>query len=134
MKTREIKTNLGMVALGAIDILEDSVEVFFDVEKVSDELQELINKEIEVEKVRHDEAMKEYLHGRKWSEYGVNITGSSVRVNVTDKKEVEAVLFVNFEDKEDERMWSDVSFNIDVSAHSEELKQMIVKAVVNKFF
>lgn len=129
-------TNIGTVELGAISILENSLEVFFDINTVSEDLQELINQNIEEAKAQYliNFADVVNIKNRKWCEAGVTITGKSIRINVTDKKEIETVLFVDFEDKKDDCMWTSAAIDIDLTMYSNELKQMILKAVVNKFF
>ena len=136
MKHKTFKTSIGSVELGSISVVEDSLMVFFDVDTVSDDLQELINQKIEETKAQYliDFADVIQKRNRKWCEAGVNVYGRSIRFSVNEKKEVETTLFVDFEDKEDDCMWTSAEISIDLTAYEDELKQMVVRAVVNKFF
>lgn len=135
MTRKTFKTNIGTVELGSIDILEDSLEVFCDIDVVSEDLQELINQKIEEAKEYEEKRLSDIweLKNKCWCQSGVTITGKSIRLIVNDKKEIETVLFVFFDDKEDDHIWASASIDIDLTAYSTELKQMLIKAIAKKF-
>ena len=132
MKNRTMTTNIGTINLADIDITDDSLEVFIPVVAVSENLKAII--EENVEKAKAD-SKAEFLDrkGKCWSDSGIIMNFQSLHITVKEKSFHYELCF-DFEDKEDECIWSGFSLEVDLSEHEAELKKLIVKAVIDKFF
>lgn len=132
MKNRIMTTNIGIINLADIDITDDSLEVFIPVIATSENLKAIIEENIQKAKV---EFKAEFLDkkDKKWSDTGIIMNFQSLHITVKEKSFHYELCF-DFEDKEDEQIWSGFSLEVDLSEHETELKKLIVKAVIDKFF
>lgn len=132
MRNRTMTTNIGIINLADIDITEDCLEVFIPVIAVSENLKAII--EENVEKAKAD-LKSEFLEGRnkKWSDAGIIMNFQSLHIIVKEKSFHYELCF-DFEDKEDECIFTGFNLEVDLSEHETELKKLIVKAVIDKFF
>ncbi len=133
MKT--IMSNHGEIALGrGMECFGN--QKFFNVRKVSDKIQQLINAGLEVSKAQFTEDMKDILEekGYAWGESGVDIQFMSLRVDITEKKEIETLLLVGYVDKENSILWNDLVLILDTSESHEEIKELLPKKMKEKYF
>lgn len=128
--------NFGVVNLGEIALVDDTLDVFIPVESFSVELQKRIDAEVEKVKAYRLAELKKYMPEKavtKWCDKGVDVIYKNLHI-VVKKKMFTYSLNYDFVDKENEYLWADVVINVDLSAYEQELKKMIVKAVIDKFF
>lgn len=133
MKRNEAVINYGAIEIGEIEFAEDIIQVWINVESVSDSLKEFIDKAIEVSK---EEALENLyrVHGKSWGSKGVTVFGMTLNVIAHKDKELETELYVNYEDLEDDNMWGGACIKVDLSGYEDELKQLVIKSIVNRFF
>lgn len=133
MKKNETVINYGAIEIGEIEFAEDIIQVWINVESVSDSLKECIDKAIEESKA---EAMEDLYkaHNKSWGSKGVTVFGMTLNVIAHKDKELETELYVNYEDVEDDGMWGGACIKVDLSGHESELKQLVIKSIVNRFF
>lgn len=132
MRNRTMTTNIGTINLADIDITEDCLEIFIPVIAVSENLKAIIEENVEKAKV---DFQSEFLEGRnkKWSDAGIIMNFQSLHITVKEKSFHYELCF-DFEDKEDECIFTGFNLEVDLSEHETELKKLIVKAVIDKFF
>lgn len=112
---------------------DDSLQFFIDINDISDELDEQIHQAIEEDKLYYTYYISKD-RGNEWSEAGVNIIGVSLNVSVKTDKQLECKIDVSYEDKVNPVLWSDVSIDVDPVAHGIKLKQLMLAAIMDKFF
>lgn len=71
--------------------------------------------------------------GKKWSDAGIVMTYQSLHITVKDKAFNYELCF-DFEDKESSLIYADFNLEVDLSEHTEELKKLVIKAMIDKFF
>ena len=132
MKNRTMTTSIGTINLAELDLIEDSFEVFIPIIAVSENLKVTIEENIQRAKAEHQ---KEFLDskGKKWSNSGIVMGFQSLHITV-EKKSFHYELCFDFEDIEDEMLWTGFNLAVDLSEHTEELKKLIIKAMIDKFF
>ena len=132
MKNRTMTTNIGTINLAELELIEDSFEVFIPIIAVSENLKVTIEENIQRAKAEHQ---KEFLDskGKKWSNSGIVMGFQSLHITV-EKKSFHYELCFDFEDKEDEMLWTGFNLAVDLSEHTEELKKLIIKTMIDKFF
>lgn len=112
---------------------DDSLQFFVDIKDVSEDLQEKINTAIAEDKQYYTYYISKD-RGNEWSEAGVNIIGVSLNVSIKEDKQLECKIDVAYEDKVNPVLWSDVSINVNPVSHGVELKQLMLAAIMDKFF
>lgn len=132
MRNKEMTTNIGTINLADIDITEDCLEVFIPVIAVSENLKAIIAENVEKAKA---DLKAEFLDRKckSWSDAGINMSFQSLHITVKEKSFHYELCF-DFEDKEDECIFTGFNLEVDLSEHETELKKLIVKAVIDKFF
>lgn len=136
MKNRTMTTSIGTINLADITLAEDTFCIFIPIVEVSDGLKATIEENIQKAK---DEWQKECLdeRGKKWSDKGVNVITQELRIIVGEKrgkKVFDCDLSYTFEDAENPIIWHGFSLEVDLSEHIEELKNLVIKAMTEKFF
>lgn len=133
MKNREMTTNIGTINLAELELTEDSLEVFIPITAVSDRLKAVIDENIQKAKEEHQ---KEYLNGKgkRWSDTGINIDYQSLHITIEKGKKFTYQLCFDFSDKEDDFIEAWFILDVDLSEYENELKKVIVKAMIDKFF
>lgn len=136
MKNRTMTTNIGTINLADITLADDTFCIFIPIMDLSDELKVIVDENIQKAK---DEWQKEALdvRGRKWSDKGINVITQDLRITVGEnrgKKVFDCDLSYTFEDAEDEIVWTGFSLEVDLSEHLAELKTLVIKAMIDKFF
>ncbi len=134
MKKKEITTSIGTINLNDIDFCENTLDVFIGIESVSADIQDKINEAVEIAKVEHLQRIKEYFTNKelKWTDAGVD-TYLSLHI-IIDNKKFSYRIEIDIEDKEDGTMWTSASVEVDLSEYQNELKKVIVKAMIDNFF
>ena len=134
MKRKNITTSIGTINLNNIEICDESLDIFIGIESVSADIQDKINEAVEIAKAEHIQMMKSFVHRRDliWSSAGVD-TDLSLHI-IVDNKKFTYRIEIDITDKADSTMWADASIEVDLSEHQNELKKVIVKAMIDKFF
>ena len=134
MKKKEITTKIGTINLNNIEFCENSLEVFIGIESVSEDIQEKIAEAVEIAKAEHLQVMKEHYTNKNltWGSAGVD-TELSLHI-IIDNKEFSYQIEIDITDKADDRVWTGASVEVDLSDYHNELKKVIVKAMIDKFF
>lgn len=133
MKRNDVVINYGAIEIGEIEFAEDVIQVWIDVKSVSDSLRESIDNLIEESK---EEALENLyrVHGKQWSDKGVTIYGMTLNITARLDNKLETELYVNYEDLEDDSMYWGITIAVDLTGHEAELKQLVIKSIVNRFF
>lgn len=134
--------NIGNLTLGDnISFAEDILQVFIDIKSMSKQLKRQIYKEIDEDKMYYSYYLQNKLNGRKWSKDGVNIVSTTLVVSISKVKDVHfglnslvCYIDVDYVDKTDPELYSHVSINANFSNNERELKQLILNALINRFF
>lgn len=114
---------------------EDCLQVFIGIKDMSKQLQKQINEEITLDKINYMNYMKRSLNGSRWSKEGVNIISTSLNITVPSvDKHLVCYIDAAYEDKVDQTMWSNVSIKVNLAKHEDELKKLILNALIDKFF
>lgn len=134
MKKQNITTTIGKINLDNIEFCDNSLDVFIGIESVSAEIQKKINAAVEIAKVEHIQMVKEHFSNKdlKWTDAGVD-TELSLHI-IVDKKHFSYRIEIDIEDREDDRVWTSASVEADLSEYQNELKKVIMKAMIDKFF
>lgn len=134
MMKKTITTTIGTINLNDISFVEDTLDVFIGIESVSAEIQDKINEAVEIAKAEHIQRIKEYCTSKdlNWTDAGVN-TDLSLHIIIEDKN-FSYRIEIDIIDKEDERVWTGASIDIDLSEYQNELKKVIIKAMIDNFF
>lgn len=133
MKRNDVFINYGAIEIGEIEFAEDIIQVWIDVKSVSDSLKESIDNLIEESK---EEALENLyrVHGKQWSDEGVTVYGMTLNITARLDNKLETELYVNYEDLEDDSMYWGITIAVDLTGHEAELKQLVIKSIVNRFF
>lgn len=133
MKKSIITTTIGTINLNQIEFIEDSLDIIIGIESVSAEIQNKINEAVEIAKDKELEHIKLY-HKNK------DLTWSNARADITlslgihlENKTFTYTIDVIIEDIESD-LSTNVSIEVDLSEYQNELKKIIVKAMIDKFF
>lgn len=134
MKRKAFTTTIGTINLNNIEFCENTLDVFIGIESVSADIQDKINEAVESAKAEHIQEIKEYYTNKdlSWTEAGVN-TDLSLHI-IIDNKDFTYRIEIDIVDKGDERVWTGASIDVDLSEHQNELKKVIVKAMIDNFF
>ena len=132
MKNRTLKTSIGIINIAELELADDCLEVFIPIVAVSENLKATIEENVQKAKAEYQ---KEFLdsRGQKWSDAGIVMTYQSLHI-IVKKKSFNYELCFGFEDKESCLIFADFNLEVDLSEHTEELKKLIVKAMIDKFF
>lgn len=134
MKRKAFTTTIGTINLNNIEFCENTLDVFIGIESVSADIQDKINEAVEIAKAAHIQEVKEYYTNKdlNWTDAGVN-TDLSLHT-IIDNKEFTYRIEIDIVDKGDERVWTGASIDVDLSEYQNELKKVIVKAMIDNFF
>lgn len=134
MMKKAITTTIGIINLNDISFVEDTIDIFIGIESVSADIQKKINEAVEIAKAEHIQRVKEYYTNKNlnWTDAGVN-TDLSLHIIVKNKK-FSYRIEIDIEDKKDDRVWTSASVDVDLSEYQNELKKVIVKAMIDNFF
>lgn len=134
MKRKAFTTTIGTINLNNIEFCENTLDVFIGIESVSADIQDKINEAVESAKAAHIQEVKEYYTNKdlNWTDAGVN-TFLSLHI-IVDNKEFAYRIEIDIEDKADDRIFTSASIDVDLSEYQNELKKVIVKAMIDNFF
>lgn len=134
MKRKNITTTIGTINLNDIEFCENTIDVFIGIESVSEYIQNKINEAVKIAKADHMQIVKEHYTNKNlhWTDAGVN-TFLSLHI-IVDNKEFVYRIEIDIEDKADGRIFTSASIDVDLSEYQNELKKVIVKAMIDKFF
>lgn len=134
MKKSNITTSIGTINLNDIEFCENTLDVFIGIESVSVDIQDKINEAVEIAKANHLQIVKEHFIHKdlNWTDSGVEAY-LTLHLIVEDKKFIYRIE-IDIEDKEDKRVWTSASVDVDLSEHQEEFKKVIIKAMIDNFF
>lgn len=134
MKKKNITTTIGTINLNDIEFCENTIDVFIGIESVSEDIQKKIGEAVEIAKADHLKMVKEHFIHKdlNWTDSGVE-TYLTLHIIVEDKKFTYRIE-IDIEDKEDKRVWTSASVDVDLSEYQNELKKVIVKAMIDNFF
>ena len=132
MENRTMTINIGTINLAELDLVEDCLEVFIPIVAVSDNLKATIEENVHRAKAEYQ---KEFLNcrGKKWSDEGIVMTYQSLHITVKEKAFNYELCF-GFEDKESSLICANFNLEVDLAEHTEELKKLVIKAMIDKFF
>lgn len=132
MKKGTLKTSIGTINLAELDFMEDCLEVFIPIVVVSENLKATIGENIQRAK---EEYQKDFLdcRGQKWSHKGIAITCQWLHITVKEKAFSYELCF-DIEDMGNSLVCTDFCLEVDLSEHTEELKKLLIKAMIDKFF
>lgn len=136
MKRKKITfENFGTINLENLEFLEDTFCIMIPVESVSDDLQKRIDEAIEKTKIEVLEERRKNrpdLYKDDWSEKGVDIFYKSFNISVV-RNAMYCELDVGFVDKENDHLETNVFIPVDLPEYKQEIKKIIVHAVVDTF-
>ena len=134
MKRKAFTTTIGTINLNNIEFCENTLDVFIGIESVSADIQDKINEAVESAKAEHIQEITEYytMKDLNWTDAGVN-TDLSLHI-IIDNKDFTYRIEIDIVDKGDERVWTGASIDVDLSEYQNELKKVIVKAMIDNFF
>lgn len=123
MKKSNITTTIGTINLNNIEFCENTLDVFIGIESVSADIQKKINEAVKMEKDKF---------AWRWKNKDVR-TDISLWIHIQNK-EVTYCISVDIIDKKNDSIFTDVEIDVDLSEYQNELKKVIVKAMIDKFF
>lgn len=140
MRRKEITTTIGTINLNDVEFCENSLDVFIGIESVSADIQKKINEAVEIAKVEQLQFLKEFVEehynsiykDKVWTDAGVDVD-LSLHI-IVDNKNFSYQIEIDITDKADDRMWTSASVDVDLSEYQSELKKVIIKAMIDKFF
>lgn len=124
MKNNVITTDFATVNISEIDVCGNEIDVYFPIATISDRLQKIID--ANVKKVK--ESTKE-----NWSNAGIDMFDQGLYISVKDKQ-FKCQLCFEFVDKENESLCADFNIEVDLSDQINELKKIIITAMIDQFF
>ena len=131
MKNKTMTMNIGTINLAEINLVEDSLEVFIPIITVSDNLKATVEEQTEKAK---EEFEKEFADKNlKWSKAGADITYQSLHI-VVENHVISSELCFDITDRENEFVETWFNLKVDLSEHMQELKKLILKTMIDKFF
>lgn len=123
-----METKVGIVNLAEKEVTTERIEMFFNLDSLSEKWKEIVFESIEEKKQEWDE---DYLNeqGIGWSDKGVDIDYMILSISLGEKDVTYAVI-VGFTDKDDKNLNDDICVEVDLP----ELKAEVKKALLEKFF
>lgn len=131
MKHEKYLGTVEKVALGEIEFMDDSIEIWVEIKETSDNLQSKILRAVEEEKERTVEKMQ-CLYNRGWEETVVKYL--TLHVVAKKDKTLETSVSVYFEEVDNPDVFESGYFAIDLSEHEMELKGLLIEGITGKFF
>ena len=125
-------TDIGTINLAEMELVTDCMELFIPIVAVSEKLKSTIEEQTKKAKTEYQKEFLAY-KGMKWCDNGTDITYQSLHVTVENHK-VSYELCFEITDKENEFIDAGFNLNVDLSEHTEEIKKLIIKAMIDKFF
>lgn len=131
MRTENIK-NVGVINMSNMTLMDD-IQMYIDIQSLSDDLKTDVEKAIEESKVPYAEKHKVMIerYGLKWGNSGFN---ESYQLEVSLKPDwtIDYFLSVFYEDKECEDLCDSIYLDLP-EYHKEEFKRIAFNALMEKF-
>lgn len=132
--------NIDIVKLGNVTLNENHIEAFIDIRDMSDTLKKDVQNSIEIAKITYCKKMKNI--NKKlgthictvWSNKPVNIDCTYLYVVLESGRFINSEICTCFSDPENEMMECDCTISVDLTPYSRELKKMIKRSILDKFF
>lgn len=131
MKNKTMTTNIGTINLAELNLVEDSLEVFIPIITVSDNLKAIVEEQTEKAKKEFEKEFAD--KNLKWNKAGADITYQSLHI-VVENHEVSSELCFDITDRENEFVETCFKLKVDLSEYMQELKKLILKTMIDKFF
>lgn len=119
------------VALGEIEFMDDSIEIWVEIKETSDNMRSRILQAVEEAKKRTEESMQ-CLYNRGWKETVVKCL--TLHIVAKKDKTLETSVSVYFEEMDNPDVFESGYFAIDLSEHEAELKTLLIEGITSKFF
>ena len=131
MKNKTMTTNIGTINLTEISLAEETLEFFIPIIQVSDNLKATIKEQTKRAKTEYQ---KKVLDGKglKWCESGTDVTYQSLHI-ILENHSVSYELCFEVTDKENDFIDTGFNLKVDLSEHDEEIRKIIIKAIIEKF-
>ena len=120
MKKSNITTSIGTINLNDISFVEDTIDIFIGINSLSEDIQKKINEAVEIAKAEHGWSNKE------------TETALSLWIKV-ENKSFSYCISVDIIDSANGDFTS-ANIDADLSEYQNELKKVIVKAMIDNFF
>ena len=137
MMKKQVKiADLGVVSISDMEIgLDSSFELYISITDLSDGLKERVIKAVEEGKRQYEVDEKDYMERWKqsWCEAGVTIE-PPLHIIFPEDGKFQYNLDIRFTDLEDEDITSSVFLEIDLSTHIEDIKKLVMHAMIDRFF
>lgn len=141
-KAKKGTINVGSIDLDNVNFNEDYIQVCVDVCDMSHELKTEINKAIEIEKVRYSNEWDEIFtkhedlkrYNTTWSNKPVEIEYTCLIIVLEIGKPAHYTISTGFCDADNDRLESIAVVDVDLSAHTNELKKAIIHVLIDRFF
>lgn len=132
-KTQKI-SNIGTVDFTNVTLM-DTMEIYVDISKLSDTLKNDVDNAISKGKIKflNDYKKTADLYKWNWSDKGV-ATSPQLHIILRKDGNIEYELAIFYEDLENEDLCDSVYITIEEMEHEQELKKLILNAMINKFF
>lgn len=141
-KARTETNNVGILELDNFIFNEDCMAVSIDICDMSDNLKAEVAKAIEARKLESDKEWEQLCleHpdykriNRTFSGNGEVIDFTYLDIILKEDEPIQYSIVVGFHDADNECLEREAEIAVDLSEHAEELKKMIIKALIDKFF
>lgn len=136
MKKQVTIADLGVVSISDIEIgLNSSFEIYIGITNLSAGLKERVEKAVEEGKRQYEIDEKDYMNiwKQSWCEAGVTIV-PQLHIIFPEDGKFQYDLNIGFTDLEDEDITSSVKLGIDLSAHIEDIKKLVMHVLIDRFF
>ena len=119
MMKKNITTSIGTINLNNIEFCENTLDVFIGIDSVSADIQDKINEAVEIAKAEYS-----------WCDRETE-NELSLWIHIKDKK-ISYCISVTIVDKDGD--FTDTSIDVDLSEYQNEMKKVIIKAMIDNFF
>lgn len=141
-KARTETTNIGILELGNLTFYEGYMEVSIDICDMSDNLKAEVNKAIEARKIESAKEWEQtYNEHPDWKQRNIVFSDKPAVIDYTflsiilaTDKSIKYTIVAGFHDAEDDYLEESIDITVDLSEYANELKKVIIKALVDKFF
>lgn len=132
MGEKTMETKVGIINLAEKEVTTEKFEMYFYINNLSEEWQEIVADSINKVKAEWDENFLDEQE-LSWSDKGVDIEYMILSISLCEKDTTYEVI-VGFSDKDYKSLNDDICVKVDLSEHEAELKEEIKKALLEKFF
>lgn len=135
-KKRTIVTPLGKMEFGNIVLIDECLELYLDIEKVTDELQSEIDQKI------HDSAIALYKEREeRYREHGILSTDEIKMREIykaldlsLERRNIKSYISIGAIDEKTETLEADILIPIDIQPFFDEIKSIVLKTIEQRYF